>query len=318
MGRILGLDSGGTKTVVAIAERSGRVVALAHSAGLDPIADDQWESHLAALLAPLGPVEAAVLGLPFHGEMPEISARQQAAATRLLGPAARAMNDVAVAFEGALVGEEGVLVLAGTGSMSWARGPRGERRCGGWGDAIGDEGSAYWIGREALGIASRMVDGRQACGAFADGLLGALGITGDDLIGWIYRQPQPRAAIASVARHISAMAARGDWVAKGLMERASEHLSVLGHAVARQAGLAAPLRWSYAGGVFADAGLLRAVSMRMGSEPVLPRLPPVGGAILCAARTAGWAVDEAFVTTLSQSLGEEAFQENNPQSPTQE
>jgi hypothetical protein len=162
-----------------------------------------------------------------------------------------------------------------------------------------------------------MVDGRQACGAFADGLLGALGITGDDLIGWIYRQPQPRAAIASVARHIAAMAARGDWVAKGLMERASEHLSVLGHAVARQAGLSAPLRWSYAGGVFADAGLLRAVSMRMGSEPVLPRLPPVGGAILCAARTAGWAVDEAFVTTLSQSLGEEVFQENNPQSPTQ-
>ena len=302
MARVLGLDSGGTKTIAAVADRSGRVVARVSGEGLDPTAGDGWEVRLAGLVAPLGPVDAATLGMPFHGEIPEISARQISVATALFGASVQVLNDVAVGFEGALAGRDGVLILAGTGSMAWARGPLGTVRTGGWGDVFGDEGSAFWIGREALGMVSRHLDGRNPSAAFAQGVLGRLGIAGSDLIGWTYRQDHLRAGIAAVAVHVSDLADHGDAEARRLMQRAAAHLSELGRAAAEASGTGAPLLWSVAGGVFRDATLSGAVTALMASDPVPPRLPPVGGAILSAARAAGWAADDAFITRLNRSL----------------
>ena len=300
-GTILGLDSGGTKTLAALADRSGTVVDLTFGAGLDPTADPAWPERLAAIVTPLGPVDAAVLGLPFHGEMAALSARQTQVAQDLLGAAAVVLNDVAVAFEGAFGGSDGVLILAGTGSMAWAQGPNGTTRSGGWGAAFGDEGSAHWIGREALALVSMDLDGRQPCAAFGHGLLQALGIGPDDLIGWAYGQTNPRETIASVARHVAALAAT-DPDAQALMRRAAAHLTALGQATARSCGAVAPLRWSYAGGVFSDPVLRQTVAAQLGSEPVRPGLPPVGGALLLAARTAGWTVDAKFTQRLNASL----------------
>ena len=297
-GRVLGLDSGGTKTVAAVVDRSGTVVTLVNGAGLDPTAGDGWEQRLADLITPLGQVDAAVLGLPFHGEMPAVSARQTTVATDLLGAKTHVMNDVAVAFEGALAGEDGVLILAGTGSMAWARGPNGSTRSSGWGDAFGDEGSAYWIGREALALVSMHLDNRKSCKAFAEDLLAALGISPVDLITWAYSD-NPRAKIASVARHVSALANPD---AQALMQDAAAHLTALGKAAARTSGTSSPLRWSYAGGVFNDLKLRQAVTKQMGAEPMAPRLPPVGGAVLAAARNAGWTIDTQFIQRLNASL----------------
>ncbi len=299
-GRVMGLDSGGTKTVAAVADPSGTVVALAFGAGLDPTEGRDWEERLAAIVTPLAPVDAAVLGLPFHGEMPAVSARQAVVAHALLGRETLVLNDVAVAFEGALAGDQGVLILAGTGSMAWARGRNGSTRSGGWGGTFGDEGSAYWIGREALALVSMHLDGRTSCAAFAEGLLAALGIGPDDLIAWAYADANSRAKIASVARHVSALAT--DPAAQALLTRAAAHLTSLGQAAARTSGATHPLRWSYAGGAFNDACLRQAVTAQMGSAPIPPRLPPVGGAILVAARNAGWPVDAGFIQRLNTAL----------------
>ena len=69
------------------------------------------------------------------------------------------MNDVEAAFVGAFAGRPGVLLLAGTGSMAWGSDGTRQVRTGGWGEGFGDEGSAYWIGRRALGLASQALDG---------------------------------------------------------------------------------------------------------------------------------------------------------------
>lgn len=297
--RVLGLDSGGTKTVAVVIDRSGKVTTQASGEGLDPTGPGDWEARLRQIVAPLGPVSAAVLGLPLHGEQAAISNRQRVLARALLGDRALVLNDVEVAFDGALGGQDGVLVLAGTGAMAWARGPLGVHRVGGWGPAFGDEGSAHWIGREALSVVSQQLDGRTPSTSFETALLAMMGLAATDLAGWA--DDAPRARIASVAKHVATLAAVRMAEAKDIMHRAADHLGRLGLTAARLSG-ATP--WSYAGGVFADAGLRTAVVAQMGSAPMPPVLPPVGGALLRAATTAGWPTDATFVARLNQSLSE--------------
>lgn len=302
--RLLGLDSGGTKTIAAMADAAGNVLGVSTGSGLDPTANANWEAQLTRMLRPLEGVTSAVLGLPFHGEVPEISAQQQAFARRHLGEAALVMNDVAVAFEGAFAGKDGVLILAGTGSMAWARGPAGEVRTGGWGDLFGDEGSAFWIGREALGMVSRHLDGRGSLPDFADGILGRIGIAGTGLIGWAYRNARPRVEIASIAAHVSVLAVSGNPAARDLLQRAALHLAEAGRAAGRACGLGPVPKWSSAGGVFGDPIIRKGVAEAIGRGPDAALLPPVGGAILVAARRAGLDGDDRFVDRLNRSLAE--------------
>lgn len=300
---VLGMDGGGTKTLVAVAGPDGQVTAVTKGPGLDPMAGPGWEARMTAQLQPFAPVEAAVIGLPYFSEVPAISDRQSAVARSVLGPDTLVMNDVAVAYEGALGGAEGVMLLSGTGSMAWSRGPLGVARCGGWGDVFGDEGSAWWIGREALTRVSRHLDGRQSAPGLAEGLLAALGIPGSELIAWTYGQAQPRAAVAALARHVDALAAV-DADAAGIMARAAGQLVDLARAAARASGASPEAGWSYAGGVFRSNVVRGAVTDAMGRPPLAPRLPPVGGALLVAARRAGWLVDDRFIATLAASLAE--------------
>jgi glucosamine kinase len=60
-------------------------------------------------------------------------------------------GDDEIALDAAFPRQSGVLIVAGTGSNAVARTSTGERvNVGGWGPALGDEGSAFWIGQQAL------------------------------------------------------------------------------------------------------------------------------------------------------------------------
>lgn len=68
-------------------------------------------------------------------------------------------SDAFVASIGALGIEPGVLLIAGTGSMAIGRAIDGSMfRVGGWGPHFGDEGSGFWVGREAVRAGLRLVD----------------------------------------------------------------------------------------------------------------------------------------------------------------
>ena len=60
-------------------------------------------------------------------------------------------SDFSIALDDAFGDGPGVLMISGTGSVAFGRGPTGATaRCGGWGPVCGDEGSGAWIGRGAL------------------------------------------------------------------------------------------------------------------------------------------------------------------------
>ena len=78
------------------------------------------------------------------------------AALAPLAPTVRIMSDVEAAYLGALGTGAGVLLLAGTGSIALGRDAAGRwHRAGGLGPLLGDEGSAFWIGRAWLRATDR-------------------------------------------------------------------------------------------------------------------------------------------------------------------
>ncbi|KQT65771.1 MULTISPECIES: N-acetylglucosamine kinase [unclassified Aureimonas] len=309
MGLILGVDGGGSKTLLAVATRGGEIVAFERGAGTDPAADPDWgillrDMMVAARTSSLE-IEAAVFGLSSHGEIESQSAHQESVASALAGEGAVVDNDVRIAFDGALAGAGGVLLLAGTGSMAWASGGGPDApqvRVGGWGEAFGDEGSAFWIGREALGLATRALDGRSDALPFAEALIGSLDLAPHEIMPWASSLQNRRASFAALARYVSALCEAGDPDAARLIEAAAAHLAAHATAAWRQVDADRPMIWTYAGGVFASPTFLAAVTRHLGRPPVPPRLPPVGGALLRAARRAGWAADDAWIDRLAAGL----------------
>lgn len=307
-GCVLGLDSGGSKTLLAIADRQGQVLTLQAGGGLDPTANPHWQRQLAACLqrASDAPLAAAVLGLPLHGEIAQYSAAQCEVARLALSCPVEVANDVRIAFDGAFTGESaGVLILAGTGSMAWAcRHEPGAQavRVGGWGDIFGDEGSAYWIGAQALAVASRSLDGRARERRFTQALLDHLHLAPDQLAGWVYERPNRRAEVAALAQHVSAWAAAGDGAAATLLATAAEHLAEHVSTAWAALGLQGAPVWRYAGGVFSNPSIIEQLTQRVGSAPLPRRLPPVGGALWRAAHNAGWNPDNSWIQRLSSSL----------------
>lgn len=310
---VLAIDGGGSKTLVAIADPSGTVTRLAAGAGVNPMDNPQWRQNLASLLAGFAidrtALAAAVAALPSHGEVAAISALQRTAVAALLDPVPqRLVNDVDAAHLGAFAGGPGILILAGTGSMAWARDATGaSSRVGGWGEGFGDEGSGYWIGLRAVQLASQHLDGRTNAPDLVDSLFAGLGLDRtqphDSLAGWFSGLSHRRSAVAAVAPLVDALARRGDPIALAILDDAAGLLAAHATAIARLAGADTLTGWSYAGGAFQSRLLRDALATRLGSPPRPPRLPPIGGALLAAATDAGWSIDDAWIDRLATSLG---------------
>ena len=89
------------------------------------------------------------------------------------------VGDQVTALAGALGQPVGTVLIAGTGSICYARTADGrEARSGGWGHLIDDEGSAYALGRDILRAVVRAADGRAPATALTELVAQRLGAPG--------------------------------------------------------------------------------------------------------------------------------------------
>jgi glucosamine kinase len=238
-----GIDGGGTKTTLALADDEGREIARrVGAAGLvDPRHPAATADMLAALvrdaLAGEGIADKpAALCAGLAGVGNEHERRQVEAALAAAGVAerVRVTTDGEIAMDGALGGQAGVLIIAGTGSVAYGRGEDGRvERCGGWGMVVGDEGSAWSLGRNGLAAALRAADGRGAATALLPHFLQLLELDGPSGIPpWAGRAE--KAAVAALAVHVIEAAERGDAVALQVVEREARELACHAVALARR------------------------------------------------------------------------------------
>jgi N-acetylglucosamine kinase-like BadF-type ATPase len=161
-----GIDGGQSSTTAVIGDETGRAVARGSAGPADEVAQDGSSTRLRDALRGALSDALARAGLPANTRFSAIVAGISGYDGRVYGqqpdlPADRLtlVHDTEIAHAGALDGRPGIVVIAGTGSVAYARNERGERAlCGGWGYLFGDEGSAFWLVRDALADAMREQD----------------------------------------------------------------------------------------------------------------------------------------------------------------
>jgi glucosamine kinase len=238
---VAGVDGGGTKTHVILADAEGVEVASgeggpsAITPGRIERTADAIATTLDASLAGEDRDESAVVmlvvGVAGAGREEERAALERELRRRSLADEVRVETDAAIALADAFGDGAGVLLVSGTGSIAYGRGPTGEiARCGGWGPAIGDEGSGAWIGRRALAVVAAAADGREPPTALTGAILTAAQVNEpEELIPWA--AAADGATLAALAPAVFTTA-RADARANAIVDFAVEELVLHARALA--------------------------------------------------------------------------------------
>jgi N-acetylmuramic acid 6-phosphate etherase len=260
----LGIDGGGTRTVAMLAARGGtggwtllgrgesgpsNRQAVGTPAALAAL-DEAIDRAFAAAGKTRCEVRAACLGLAGAGRPGDQEIIREWAARASLAADVQVIEDAALLLAAGTPDGWGVAVVAGTGSMAYARSPGGRTaRSGGWGPLLGDEGSGYAIALAGLRAAARSADGRAQATPLTDKLLAAFGLSRpDELVGVVYRGGD-RAALAALGPVVLEAADDGDPVAEEIVRDAADELASAAAAAARQLNLGAAFPVALAGGL---------------------------------------------------------------------
>jgi N-acetylglucosamine kinase-like BadF-type ATPase len=142
-------------------------------------------------------------------------------------------TDAEIALFAATEGKEGLVIIAGTGSVCMGKNVKGESAsAGGWGPIAGDEGGGAGISRRALQAIAKSSDGRgkptklsdYAVDYFRAGRL-------EDLSVAIYAPQVDNARIAGFAKFVVQAASENDEVAMEVIAEAGRELGIAAVAV---------------------------------------------------------------------------------------
>ena len=276
-GRLLGVDAGGSGTRVVVLE-GGRVTVQPDGPPMNALLTTGVADHLQRIIGAAG-ATAAGIGLPGVRRADQARGLGRALA-RQAGCPVHVTGDADAARCGAFLGAPGIVVIAGTGSA--ALGWDGERfaRAGGHGFLLGDEGSAYWIGREAVRAALRLDEQAGGSELICRTVIQSTGSGLDVLIGELNAHPADRGRLTVLAPAVMAIAGQ-DAEAQRIARCAAEHLAALAESIRQRLG---PLPVAGAGGVFrAPAIWARFTELTGAARPLAPAA--VGAALLAATCT---------------------------------
>ena len=242
---VIGLDIGGTKTR-GVRFEDGTVVAdeSVGSSNVQNVSREDAALHLAELFARIGGGTVAQVYAGAGGIDTDEDAAALAALIAPHVPGARitVVHDsrLLLAAGGATTG---VAVIGGTGSAAWGRNSRGEEaRAGGWGYLLGDEGSGYWLGREAVRHSLRRMNQGLEPDELTTALLASCGVDDPNKLIALFHSPDTgRRYWAERARLVVDAAAAGHAASQELVDQAGRDLAALALQTVRKLGIDGPV-----------------------------------------------------------------------------
>jgi len=296
----IGVDSGGTETSFAAAERSGKIIGTLTSVGgsykeigIEKAVGSLYDNVtrcLAEAGAALSDLSGVCFGLPCVGESAKGDRELTAAVKeRFAHIPVIVLNDSEVGWAGSLAMQPGINIVSGTGSIGFGRDLSGNSaRCGGWSEVFSDEGSCFWLGRRTMELFSKQADGRLPKGPLYGLISTAFSLSEDfAFIDVMENDYLPhRDKVASMQLFLEQAARQGDGYARDLYAQAADELASIVAGVAARLKLEKPFPVSYSGGLFKAGDLImRPFSERvssLGGSLREPLLSPTLGAVLLA------------------------------------
>lgn len=320
---ILAIDGGQTSTKAIIAQRNGTVIGTGHGPACDHIHGPGGEqtNHRAIHLAAQGALRQATdksvdivsVGMGMTSAAREHDAKRifEEIARELCDPDAIWVDaDYVSNLYGASAGEPGVVVIAGGGSIGYGVDARGnEAVTAGLGYLLGDEGSAWYLGLQAIIAAVKANDGRGQPTLLLPFVREHYGLeSAREIIKIIYADGFTRDQVSGIAPDVVRIA-RDDTVARQIVARAGEKLANIVISTIRQIHQTDDAVDVYpTGGVFAAGPLLTEPfeTCIAGSWPTAtirePRMPPVAGALIQAIRVLGNEVSPPMLRHIKETL----------------
>lgn len=297
----VGVDGGGTKTEFAVSASDGIPVATLRKQGCSyqSIGVEKATSLvitgvteiLSMVNADKEDCAGLCVGMPCSGENAEKDTVIMETLSSSLAPIPiHIVNDVEVGWAGALECHEGIHIVAGTGSIAFGCGRDNKTaRCGGWSEFFGDEGSCYWIGREAMSLFTKEADGRLPKGALYDLVCKEFSLTGDyRFVDTVINELAPyRDRVAHFQVYARQAAEAGDQAVLALYTAAAQELALMVGALKEKLNFTpGTVDVSYTGGLFKAGDLilqpLRKMISLLDGKLQEPRHKAVDGALILA------------------------------------
>ncbi len=224
----LGIDGGGTKTVAVVCDENGTLVSryVGKSINYNSVGTEKARANLRETIDGVLDGKDITLSSAFIG-MPAISERADESATRefcdgiIDCPVITMDSDVYIGLEAMRADGAAAMVVSGTGSMAVGRDADGRVIFkGGWGYLLGDEGSGYALGLDAVKAAICGAQGSAEKTMLTEKILGFFGIA--DIISLIdifYDPPISNSEVARLAPVLFECAKNGDTAANAIIAK---------------------------------------------------------------------------------------------------
>jgi glucosamine kinase len=286
----IGVDGGATKCTVRVEDGAGQLLGRETSgpANIRLSPYDAWQSIYAALkkiLPPLG-IEFANKSYQFHAGMGLAGCEIREAYQTFLGQATLfdtliVSSDAHAACLGAHGGNDGAIIIVGTGSVGYQIDSNQVTKIGGFGFPHDDEGGGAWIGLQAVRITLQSLDKRLPTSNLSNAIYAYFNKDQTQLVNWANQANSTQFAL--LAPIVIQQYQAGDLVALQIMQQAAFAIDAIGEALEKgQLEQKKLLPCSLVGGISPFVQPFLSAKLRERIYPSL--LPPDAGAVLLVRR----------------------------------
>ena len=266
MDYIIGVDGGGTKTEVAAYNLMDEKIAASTTGPANPAVDyNLAEKNILLGLSQClhsintkgaeGECRGIYMGIAGI-EVKDNKSRLEEQIRKAFRCHVIGVHDAELAHAATFYGNDGIITIAGTGSVSYGRYKGNTHRTGGWGHVLGDEGSGYWIALEALKRMTLEEDLGMKVSTLSQQMMTYLGI--HSVAGMKdFVHASGKYDIAATTTAVVKAAQEGDEEALKILARAGQELAVMTERLYKKLEICSPVEIGFSGGILRNVRQVR-------------------------------------------------------------
>ena len=243
---VIGIDGGGSKTIGCAVDVNGKLLATIEKGPSNHhvIGIEGFRKLMQELLTEFDEIyglkqqELKFISMGLAGVDRFVDKTLISTALIQLGLEGKYMvcNDAEIALAAGIGKLEGIVLISGTGSIAYGVNKSGQKfRAGGWGHLVSDEGSGYYIAKEALARGIKALEQLGPPSVLLKNILVHLQLQDlDELISFLYDSKRTKGDIAALAKVVSDAAEQGDQVAISILKDAGDKLVSLVESVMKR------------------------------------------------------------------------------------